>query len=48
MPAYGWKLDDNQVAAVATHVRNAWGDAAPAVSAAQVQSLKSRLTVVPQ
>jgi mono/diheme cytochrome c family protein len=48
MPAYGWKLDDSQVAAVATYVRNAWGNAAPAVSSAQVQSLKTRLTAVTQ
>ena len=48
MPAYGWKLDDAQVAAVATYVRNAWGNTAPAVSAEQVGSLKTRLTAVTQ
>jgi mono/diheme cytochrome c family protein len=48
MPAYGWKLDDAQVAAVATYVRNAWGNAAPAVSAEQVGSLKTRLTAATQ
>jgi mono/diheme cytochrome c family protein len=46
MPAYGWKLDDRQVAAVATYVRNAWGNAAPAVSAADVKSLNTRLTAI--
>jgi mono/diheme cytochrome c family protein len=33
MPAFAWKLNDAQVAAVATYIRNAWGNAAPAVSA---------------
>lgn len=36
MPAFGWKLTDGQVAAVLTYVRNAWGNAAPAVSADDV------------
>ena len=31
MPAFAWKLDDAQIAAVATYVRNSWGNAAPAV-----------------
>jgi mono/diheme cytochrome c family protein len=43
MPAYGWKLNDAQIAAVATYVRNNWGNAAPAVSSGQVQSLKKQL-----
>jgi uncharacterized membrane protein len=38
--AYAWKLNDGDVAAVATYVRNAWGNSAPAVSAEQMQSLK--------
>ncbi|HEY6515753.1 MAG TPA: cytochrome c [Steroidobacteraceae bacterium] len=32
MPSYAWQLDDVQVAAVATYVRNSWGHAAAAVS----------------
>jgi mono/diheme cytochrome c family protein len=32
MPAFGWLLSDKEVAAVLTYVRNAWGNAAPAVS----------------
>jgi mono/diheme cytochrome c family protein len=43
MPAYDWKLNDDEVAAVATYVRNAWGNAAPEVSAHQVDKLRSRL-----
>ncbi len=43
MPAYDWKLDNKQVAAVATYVRNAWGNSAPAVSADQVRALRQEI-----
>ena len=43
MPAFAWKLDDAQVAAVATYVRNNWGNAAPAVSPDQVARLRASL-----
>jgi mono/diheme cytochrome c family protein len=43
MPAFAWKLDDAQVAAVATYVRNNWGNAAPAVSPDQVARLRANL-----
>ncbi len=43
MPAYNWKLKDDEVAAVATYVRNSWGNSAPAVSPDEVRSLKTRL-----
>jgi mono/diheme cytochrome c family protein len=36
MPAFGWILNDEQVAAVITYVRNAWGNAAPAVKPGDV------------
>jgi mono/diheme cytochrome c family protein len=36
MPAFGWKLSDEQVASVVTYIRNAWGNAAPAVTPAEV------------
>jgi len=36
MPAYASKMSDHQIADVTTYIRNAWGNAAPAVSAAQV------------
>ncbi|CAN7607678.1 c-type cytochrome [Phenylobacterium sp. LjRoot219] len=42
MPAFGWKLDDREVAAVTTYVRNSWGNAAPPVSAAQVAKIRKR------
>jgi mono/diheme cytochrome c family protein len=36
MPSFAWQLDDAEIAAVATYIRNSWGAAAPPVSADQV------------
>jgi mono/diheme cytochrome c family protein len=36
MPAYSQKLSDQEIADVATYIRNAWGNAAPTVTPAQV------------
>jgi mono/diheme cytochrome c family protein len=38
MPWFAWKLNDAEIAAVLTYVRNSWGAAAPAVTADQVKS----------
>ena len=43
MPAFGWVLNDDQVAAVVTYIRNAWGNAAPEVSASQVGKTRRSL-----
>lgn len=43
MPSYDWQLDDAQVAAVATYVRNAWKPVASAVSASAVKRARSDL-----
>jgi mono/diheme cytochrome c family protein len=43
MPAFAWKLNDNQIAAVVTYIRNAWGNMAPPVTYAQVAVLRSKL-----
>lgn len=43
MPSFAWKLSDQEVADVATYLRNAWGNRAPPVSAQQVASLRSKL-----
>lgn len=40
MPAYGWKLNDGEIAAVITYVRNSWGNSAPAVGARQVAKIR--------
>lgn len=43
MPAFGWQLDDAQIAAVATYVRDHFGKA-PAVSESQVQKQRAAQT----
>jgi len=43
MPAFGWQLNDEQVASVVTYVRNAWGNAASAVTADDARSARSSL-----
>jgi mono/diheme cytochrome c family protein len=43
MPSFAWKLNDQQVADVATYVRNSWGNRAPPVPADQVADLRSKL-----
>ncbi|HVV93138.1 MAG TPA: cytochrome c [Hyphomicrobiales bacterium] len=41
MPAYGWKLKNPEVAAVATYVRNAWGNHAAPVTRDQVHDVRT-------
>jgi mono/diheme cytochrome c family protein len=43
MPSFGWKLSDAQIAAVATYVRNSWGNAAPEVRAGDVGKLRRKV-----
>jgi mono/diheme cytochrome c family protein len=43
MPAFGWQLDDEQIAAVGTFIRNSWGQKAPPVSGEQVKEARSAL-----
>jgi mono/diheme cytochrome c family protein len=43
MPAFAWKLSDADIAAIATFIRNSWGNSAAAVEATQVGSLRSSL-----
>jgi mono/diheme cytochrome c family protein len=47
MPSYAWQLDDVQVAAVLTYIRNTWGAAAPAVSAQEVNRARADLASRP-
>jgi mono/diheme cytochrome c family protein len=44
MPQFAWILTDEQVAAVLTYVRNAWGNSAPPVSASEVGKARHTLT----
>jgi len=43
MPSFAWKLNDQEVADVATYVRNSWGNRAPPVTADQVADLRGKL-----
>jgi mono/diheme cytochrome c family protein len=40
MPSYGWQLDDHEVAAVLTYIRNSWGGSADRVSSDQVSKVR--------
>jgi mono/diheme cytochrome c family protein len=43
MPSFGWQLDDAQVAAVLTYIRNAWKTAAAPVSPGAVAKARDQL-----
>lgn len=43
MPAFGWKLTDEQIASVATYIRSSWGNRGGPVSASEVAGLRKRL-----
>jgi len=43
MPGFDWRLNDDQVAAVLTYIRNSWGNAAPAVDGRAVSKLRASL-----
>lgn len=43
MPSFGWQLNDDQIAAVATYIRNSWGKAAAPVSADDVAKQRTDL-----
>lgn len=43
MPSFAWKLTDQEIADVATYVRNAWGNKAEPVTADEVSDLRGKL-----
>ncbi len=43
MPSFGWRLNDDQVAAVTSYVRNAWGNAAPPAGADDARRMRDRV-----
>jgi mono/diheme cytochrome c family protein len=47
MPAFDWRLEDAQVAAVLTYIRNNWGNAAGPVPAGAVASQRASLAKSP-
>jgi mono/diheme cytochrome c family protein len=44
MPSLGYRLSNEQVAAVVTYVRNSWGNAASPVTAEMVKALRERVS----
>jgi mono/diheme cytochrome c family protein len=42
MPRFAWRLNDAQAAAVVTYIRNAWGNAAPAVRPDEVRRVRGQ------
>jgi mono/diheme cytochrome c family protein len=47
MPAFDWRLNDTEVAAVLTYIRNSWGNAASLVSPSVVTSQRTSLAKAP-
>ncbi|MFT4198151.1 MAG: cytochrome c [Pseudoxanthomonas sp.] len=47
MPGFAWRLDDAEVATLATYLRSSWGNRAPAVTAAQVAKVRKTLGDTP-
>ncbi len=47
MPAFDWRLNDAQAAAVITYIRNSWGNAAAAVSASDIAAQRAALAKSP-
>jgi mono/diheme cytochrome c family protein len=43
MPAFAWVLNDDEVAAVVTYIRNTWGNAAPPVSSSVARKTRHAL-----
>jgi mono/diheme cytochrome c family protein len=43
MPAFAWKLNDQQVADVLTYIRNSWGNESKAIAASDVGALRRDL-----
>jgi mono/diheme cytochrome c family protein len=47
MPAFAWRVDDAQIAAVLTYIRNSWGNAAAPVVASTIANQRGRLAAAP-
>jgi mono/diheme cytochrome c family protein len=43
MPSFAWKLSDQEIADVATYIRNSWGNQAPTVPSSEIAQLRNRL-----
>jgi mono/diheme cytochrome c family protein len=45
MPSFAWKLTDQEIADVATYLRNSWGNQAATVSASEVSDARKKLNL---
>ncbi len=45
MPSFAWKLNDQEIADVATYIRNSWGNRASPVTAADVGNARKKLNL---
>ncbi|WP_194089685.1 cytochrome c [Vibrio hibernica] len=45
MPGFGWRLDDEEVAKLATFIRDSWGNKAKSVNADEVKKIRSTIAV---
>jgi hypothetical protein len=45
MPSFAWKLSDEEIADVATFIRNSWGNHAAAMTARDVHHARERLNL---
>jgi mono/diheme cytochrome c family protein len=45
MPSFAWKLTDQEIADVATYLRNSWGNQAASVSLADVRAARKKLNL---
>jgi mono/diheme cytochrome c family protein len=43
MPSFAWQLNNDQISAVTTYIRNAWGNSASKVSPSAVKKRKADL-----
>ena len=43
MPRFDWKMDDEDVAAVLTYIRNSWGNSGPPVASSDVKKARAEL-----
>jgi mono/diheme cytochrome c family protein len=45
MPSFAWKLSDQEIADVATYLRNSWGNQASSVGVSEVAGLRKKLSL---
>ena len=47
MPAFGWRLNDQQVADVVNFIRTSWGNKAPEITAKDVAKVREDKDIIP-